>query len=188
MDARTNIKARLPGRHVTEGPERASHSEQVIGLLDLQARGIVIRWSLENAAASSGSTNAALHLPAIAYECRIKLDRRDVTQIFKKTPYIADLKPSGRYVAKDMFEAEAVPLLMKTLLDQGDLHGDCMTVTGRTIAENMASVKENPHQDVMRAADKPITVTYAVVGLQRDLARAATHPGGAEEKQCYADI
>ena len=85
----------------------------------------------------------ALHLPAIAHECGIKFDLFDVAEIFKRTPYIADLKPGGRYVAKDMFEAGGIPLLMKTLLDHGFLHGDCMTVTGRTIAENLAKVKWN---------------------------------------------
>ena len=94
-------------------------------------------------AASGGSTNAALHLPAIAHECGIKFDLFDVAEIFKRTPYIADLKPGGRYVAKDMFEAGGIPLLMKTLLDHGFLHGDCMTVTGRTIAENLATVHWN---------------------------------------------
>ena len=83
-------------------------------------------------AASGGSTNAALHLPAIAHECGIEFDLFDVAEVFKRTPYIADLKPGGRYVAKDMFEAGGIPLLMKTLLDHGYLHGDCMTVTGRT--------------------------------------------------------
>ena len=90
--------------------------------------------ALENAAAvvaaSGGSTNAALHLPAIAHECGIEFDLFDVAEVFKRTPYVADLKPGGRYVAKDMFEAGGVPLLMKTLLDHGFLHGNCMTVTG----------------------------------------------------------
>ena len=97
-------------------------------------------------AASGGSTNAALHLPAIAHECGIEFDLFDVAEVFKKTPYIADLKPGGRYVAKDMFEAGGVPLLMKTLLDHGYLHGDCMTVTGRTIAENLKTgeVEQGP--------------------------------------------
>jgi dihydroxy-acid dehydratase len=81
-----------------------------------------------------------------------------------------DLKPGGRYVAKDMFEVGGIPLLMKTLLDNGHLHGDCLTVTGRTIAENLKSVKWNPHQDVVRPADKPITVTGGVVGLKGNLA------------------
>jgi dihydroxy-acid dehydratase len=142
--------------------------------LNLRPRDIVTKKALENAAAvvaaSGGSTNAALHLPAIAHECGIKFDLFDVAEIFKKTPYIADLKPGGRYVAKDMFEVGGIPLLMKTLLDNGYLHGDCMTVTGRTIAENMASVKWNPQQDVVRPADKPITVTGGVVGLQGNLA------------------
>ena len=80
------------------------------------------------------------------------------------------MKPGGRYVAKDMFEVGGIPLLMKTLLDNGYLHGDCLTVTGRTIAENLKSVKWNPHQDVVRSADKPITVTGGVVGLKGNLA------------------
>src|SRR6201998_2037672 len=131
--------------------------------LNIRPRDIVPRRSLENAAAvvaaSGGSTNAALHLPAIAHECGIKFDLFDVAEIFKKTPYVADLKPGGRYVPKDMFEAGGIPLLMKTLLDNGYMHGDCLTVTGRTIAENLNSVKWNPHQAVVRSADKPITVT-----------------------------
>jgi dihydroxy-acid dehydratase len=141
---------------------------------NLRPRDIVTRKALENAAAtvaaSGGSTNAALHLPAIAHECGIEFTLFDVAEIFKKTPYIADLKPGGRYVAKDWFEAGGVPLLMKTLLDNGFLHGDCMTVTGRTIAENLKSVKWNPDQDVVRPADKPITVTGGVVGLRGNLA------------------
>jgi len=80
------------------------------------------------------------------------------------------LKPGGRYVAKDMFEAGGVPLLMRTLLDHGYLHGDCLTVTGRTIAENMKNVKWNPDQDVVRQADKPLSPTGGVVGLKGNLA------------------
>src|SRR5213083_581837 len=150
--------------------------EQVMDLIkrNLRPRDIVTRKALENAAAavaaSGGSTNAALHLPAIAHECGIKFDLFDVAEVFKRTPYVADLKPGGRYVAKDLFEAGGIPLLMKTLLDGGYLHGDCITVTGRTIAENMKSVKWNPDQDVVRPADKPITVTGGVVGLKGNLA------------------
>ena len=140
----------------------------------LRPRDIVTRKALENAAAvvaaTGGSTNAALHLPAIAHECGIKFDLFDVAEIFKRTPYIADLKPSGRYVAKDMFEAGGVPLLMKTLLDHGYLHGDCITVTGRTIAENLKSVVWNADQDVVRPADKPILATGGVIGLKGNLA------------------
>src|SRR5689334_2144743 len=150
--------------------------EQVMSLIrdNLRPRDIVTRKALENAAAtvaaSGGSTNAALHLPAIAHECGIEFTLFDVAEVFKKTPYIADLKPGGRYVAKDMFEVGGIPLLMKTLLDHGYLHGECMTVTGRTIAENLKGVKWNPDQDVVRPADKPITVTGGVVGLKGNLA------------------
>ncbi|HVL71857.1 MAG TPA: dihydroxy-acid dehydratase [Beijerinckiaceae bacterium] len=150
--------------------------EQIMDLIEkrIRPRDIVTRKALENAAtvvaASGGSTNAALHLPAIAHECGISFDLFDVAEIFKRTPYVADLKPGGRYVAKDMFEVGGIPLLMKTLLDHGFLHGDCITVTGRTIAENLASVQWNPDQDVVRPADKPITPTGGVVGLKGNLA------------------
>jgi dihydroxy-acid dehydratase len=150
--------------------------EKVMELVaaNIRPRDIVTRQALENAAAvvaaSGGSTNAALHLPAIAHECGIEFTLFDVADVFKRTPYIADLKPGGRYVAKDLFEAGGVPLLMKTLLDNGFLHGDCLTVTGRTIAENLAGVKWNGDQDVVRPADKPLSVTGGVVGLKGNLA------------------
>jgi dihydroxy-acid dehydratase len=150
--------------------------EMIMDLIvkNIRPRDIVTRQALENAAAvvaaTGGSTNAALHLPAIAHECGIKFDLFDVAEILKKTPYIADLKPSGRYVAKDMFEAGGVPLLMRTLLDHGFLHGDCLTVTGRTIAENLKAVKWNPDQDVVYPADKPLSPTGGVVGLKGNLA------------------
>jgi dihydroxy-acid dehydratase len=143
-------------------------------LAGIRPRDIVTRKSLENAAAtvaaSGGSTNAALHLPAIAHEAGIEFTLFDVADVFKRTPYIADLKPGGRYVAKDLFEAGGVPLVMKALLDGGYLHGDCMTVTGRTIAENLKSVSWNPDQDVVRAASKPLSPTGGVVGLKGNLA------------------
>ncbi len=152
--------------------------EKVMELIQrrIRPRDIVTREALENAAAvvaaSGGSTNAALHLPAIAHECGIKFDLFDVAEVFKKTPYIADLKPGGRYVAKDLFEAGGVPLLMKTLLDHGFLHGDCATVTGRTVAENMKRVTWNADQDVVRPADNPLSATGGVVGLKGNLAPA----------------
>ncbi|MDX8478008.1 dihydroxy-acid dehydratase [Mesorhizobium sp. VK24D] len=150
--------------------------EKVMELIakNIRPRDIVTRKALENAAtvvsATGGSTNAALHLSAIAHEAGIKFDLFDVAAIFEKTPYIADLKPGGKYVAKDMFEAGGIPLLMKTLLDHGYLHGDCMTVTGRTLAENMEHVSWNESQDVVRPANRPITRTGGVVGLKGNLA------------------
>src|SRR5438309_7565124 len=152
--------------------------EQVLDLIKqgLRPRDIVTRKALENAAAvvaaSGGSTNAALHLPAIANECGVPFDLFDVAEGFKRTPYVADLKPSGRYVAKDLVEAGGVPLLMKTLLDHGFLHGDCATVTGRTVAENMKRVTWNADQDVVRPADNPLLATGGVVGLKGNLAPA----------------
>lgn len=150
--------------------------EKIMELIakNIRPRDIITLKALENAAtvvsATGGSTNAALHLPAIAHEAGIKFDLFDVARIFEKTPYIADLKPGGKYVAKDMFEAGGIPLLMKTLLDHGYLHGDCLTVTGRTLAENMEHVSWNEHQDVVRPANRPITQTGGVVGLKGNLA------------------
>ncbi|MCA0319388.1 MAG: dihydroxy-acid dehydratase [Proteobacteria bacterium] len=154
--------------------------EKVMELIasGIRPRDIVTRKALENAAtvvaASGGSTNAALHLPAMAHEAGIKFDLFDVAEIFKRTPYIADLKPGGKYVAKDMFEAGGIPLLMKALLDGGFMHGDCITVTGRTMAENLEKVRWNPDQDVVYPTSKPITKTGGVVGLKGNLA-----PNGA---------
>jgi dihydroxy-acid dehydratase len=141
---------------------------------NLRPRDIVTKKSMENAAvivaASGGSTNSGLHLPAIAHEAGIDFDLHDMAEIFKRTPYIADLKPGGKYVAKDMYEIGGVPVLMKVLLDGGYLHGDCMTVTGKTIAENLKDVKFPTDQDVIRPLSNPITPTGGVVGLRGNLA------------------
>ena len=154
----------------------AAAGEQVMQLLaaNLRPRDIVTRKAFENAAmtvaATGGSTNAALHLPAMAHEAGIDFDLFDVGEIFKKTPYIGDLKPGGKYVAKDLFEAGGIPLVMKALLDGGYLHGDVMTVTGKTMAENLAKVKFNENQDVIRKTSSPITPTGGVVSLKGNLA------------------
>ena len=157
--------------------EYAYHSGRIVMDLvraNLRPRDILTRKAFENAAtvvaASGGSTNAGLHLPAMASECGIDFDLHDVAEIFKKTPYIADLKPGGRYVARDMFEIGGVPVLMKTLLDGGFLHGDCITVTGKTIAENLADVTFPTNQDVVRTTDAPLSPTGGVVGLRGNLA------------------
>ncbi len=140
----------------------------------IKPRDIVTRKALENAAtivaATGGSTNAALHLPAIANEAGIKFDLMDVAKIFKKTPYLADLKPGGKYVAKDMWLAGGVPMLLKTLYDGGYIHGNCMTVTGKTMKENLKGIKFNPKQKVLRAYNKPLSPDGGVVGLKGNLA------------------
>jgi dihydroxy-acid dehydratase len=141
---------------------------------NIRPRDIVTKKSLENAAvivaATGGSTNAALHLPAIANECGIKFDLMDVAKIFKNTPYLADLKPGGKYVAKDMFEAGGVPIILKTLYEGGFIHGDCLTVTGKTMKENLKSVKFNDNQKVIRRYNNPLSPTGGVVGLRGNLA------------------
>ena len=168
----------------------------------IRPRDIVTRKALENAAvivaATGGSTNAGLHLPAIANEAGIEFDLLDVCEIFKKTPYIADLKPGGKYVAKDMHEVGGVPVLMKTLLDAGYLHGDCLTVSGKSIAENLADVTFPEDQDVIYPATKPITPTGGVVGLTGNLApdgaivkiagmKTLKHTGPARVFECEED-
>jgi len=141
---------------------------------NIRPRDIVTRKSLENAAmvvaASGGSTNAALHLPAMANEAGIKFDLFDVAEIFKKTPYIASMKPGGKYVAKDMWEAGGVPMLMRALLDAGLLHGDQMTVTGKTLAENLKDIAFDPNQKVIVPVSKALSPTGGVVGLKGNLA------------------
>ncbi len=137
-------------------------------------RDICTRAAFENAAAvvaaTGGSTNAGLHLPAMANEAGIDFTLEDVAEIFKKTPYLADLKPGGKYVAKDMAEAGGMPILMRTMLDGGFLHGDCITVTGRTLAENLESVKFDDSQKVIYPVTNPISPTGGVVGLKGSLA------------------
>ena len=168
--------AGAPAPYETRDEYAVASGRQVMELIarNLRPRDIVTRKALENAAtivaASGGSTNAALHLPAIAHECGIEFDLHDVAEIFKKTPYIADMKPGGKYVAKDMFEVGGVPVLMKALLDGGYLHGDCITVTGKTIAENLKDVKFPENQDVVYPVSKALSPTGGVVGLRGNLA------------------
>ncbi len=144
----------------------------------IRPRDIVTRKSLENAAmvvaASGGSTNAGLHLPAIAHEAGIDFNLMDVCEIFKKTPYIADLKPGGKYVSKDLFEIGGVAIIMRELLDGGYMHPDCITVTGQTIAESIAGITFPEGQDIVRRISTPILPTGGVVGLKGSLA-----PNGA---------
>jgi len=141
---------------------------------NIRPRDIVTKKSLENAAtivaATGGSTNAALHLPALANEIGIKFDLMDVAKIFKKTPYLADLKPGGKYVAKDMWKAGGVPMLLKTLLEGGYINGNCLTVTGKTMKENLRKVKFNNKQKVMRKYNNPLSHDGGVVGLKGNLA------------------
>ncbi|APX66361.1 dihydroxy-acid dehydratase [Sphingomonas sp. gentR] len=172
----------LPNSNMMPAPFLDRHGiaeaagEQVMELIarNIRPRDICTREAFENAArvvaATGGSTNAGLHLPAMANEAGIDFDLFDVAEIFKTTPYIADLKPGGRYVAKDMYEAGGVYMLMKTLLAGGFLHGDCITVTGKTLAENIDEVTWNPDQKVIYDVKTPLSPTGGVVGLRGSLA------------------
>src|SRR6266446_5390331 len=154
--------------------EASGHTVMELLRRNLRPRDIVTRQAIENAAmviaAAGGSTNGGLHLPAIANEAGIEFDLHDFGEISKRTPLIGDLKPGGRYVMKDLHDIGGVPVLMKALLEGGYLHGDCMTVTGKTIAENLRDVKFPTGQDVVRPTSKPLAATGGLVVLKGNLA------------------
>ncbi|RUN77756.1 dihydroxy-acid dehydratase [Sphingomonas sp. TF3] len=172
----------LPNSNMMPAPYRGrdeiaiAAGEQVMELIarNIRPRDICTREAFINAArvvaATGGSTNAALHLPAMANEAGIEFDLFDVAEAFKSTPYIADLKPGGKYVAKDMYEAGGVYMLMKTMLEGGFLDGNCLTVTGKTLGENIDQVTWNPDQKVIYDVKTPLSATGGVVGLRGTLA------------------
>jgi dihydroxy-acid dehydratase len=166
----------MPAPYADRAEIAIAAGRQIMTLIErnIRPRDICTRQAFENAArivaATGGSTNAVLHLPAMANEAGIDFDLFDVAEIFKTTPYIADLKPGGKYVAKDMYDAGGVYMLMKTLFDAGFLHGDCMTVTGKTLAENIDEVTWNPDQKVIYPVSNPLSPTGGVVGLKGSLA------------------
>ncbi len=170
------LSSALPAPYLDRDQYAVASGEAVMRLIEqnIRPRDICTRKAFENAAvvvaATGGSTNGALHLPAMAHECGIEFTLKDVAEIAARTPYVADLKPGGRYVAKDMGEAGGVPMLLRTLLDAGLLHGDVMTVTGKTLAENLENVVWRDDQDVIRPASNPLSPTGGVVGLWGSLA------------------
>jgi dihydroxy-acid dehydratase len=161
-------------------PEKAAvgrrAGEQVVDLAkrDIRPRSILTKRAIENAiavvAATGGSTNAVLHLLAIAKEAGIDLSLNDFDRISAKTPLLADLKPSGRFVATDLHAAGGSPLVVKRLIEAGALAGDAPTVTGRTLAEEAANAKETPGQEVVRPIDQPLKPTGGLVILFGNLA------------------
>jgi dihydroxy-acid dehydratase len=172
----------LPGSAGAPAPDqRRDHwavesGKAVVELIrrQLRPRDIVTKDALFNAAAivgaTGGSTNAALHLPAIAHEAGIAFDIHDVAEIMRATPHIADLKPGGKYVALDVFNVGGVPVIIKALLEGGYLRGDAMTVTGRTLAENHREVIVPRDQDVVRPTSDPVSPIGGVVSLKGSLA------------------
>ena len=184
----------LPNSNMAPAPystrDQIAHAAgfQVMELLarNIRPRDICTREAFVNAArivaATGGSTNGALHLPAMAHEAGIDFDLFDVAEAFKTTPYMADLQPGGQFVARDMYDAGGVYMLMKSLLGEGLLFGDCMTVTGKTLGENIEEITWNPDQKVIYPATAPITPTGGVVGLRGTLA-----PDGAIVKVAGMD-
>jgi dihydroxy-acid dehydratase len=154
--------------------EASGHAVMELLRQNIRPRDIVTRKAIENAAtvvaAAGGSTNGGLHIPAIANEAGIDFDLHAFGEICKRTPYIGDLKPGGRYVMKDLHDIGGVPVLMKALLDGGYLHGDCITVTGKTIAENLRNVTVRPAQDVVRPTSAPLSPTGGLMVLKGNLA------------------
>jgi dihydroxy-acid dehydratase len=149
LDARKADEARRCGALVVEAVRQG-----------LSARMVITRESLENAiaavVATGGSTNAVLHLLAVAAEAGVPLEISDFDRISARTPVLADLKPTGRFVATDLQDAGGIPLVLKRLLDAGLLHGDCATVTGRTLAREVEVARERPGQEVVRKMDAPL--------------------------------
>ncbi|MEM7470657.1 MAG: dihydroxy-acid dehydratase [Pseudomonadota bacterium] len=154
---------------------------------NIRARDVVTRKSLENAArvvaCTGGSTNAGLHLPAIAHEAGIEFTLEDVCEIFRDTPYFVDLKPGGQYVAKDLYEAGGVPVVMKELRKAGLIHEDCITATGKTIGETLDEVKGDADGRVIYPIENPLSKTGGVVGLKGNLA-----PDGAIVKVAGMEV
>lgn len=187
--------------------EQCGHAVMQLLERNLRPRDIMTFEAFENAiavaAATGGSTNIALHLPALAHECGVRLTLDDIDRVSRRTPTIADLKPGGRYTAYDLFKVGGIPVVLKVLLDAGLLHGDCLTVTGRTHRENLASVSLPPGQDVVVPAARPLSPTGGLVVLRGNLApeggvikvagvKRLQHRGPARvfnsEEECFAAV
>ena len=177
VDARRDVLARQSGEAVVELIRRG-----------ITTRDIITRESIENAItvimALGGSTNSVLHLPAIAHECGFELELDDFQRISERTPLVADLKPFGEYVMFDLDRVGGVPVVMRMLLDEGLLHGDCLTVTGKTLAENLADINPPaPDGKVVRSFNNPIAATGGITILGGSLA-----PEGAVVKNAGVDV
>ncbi len=166
----------MPAPYESRDQYAEASGQAVMDLLerDIRARDIVTRQSLENAArvvaCTGGSTNAGLHLPAIAHEAGIEFYLDDVCEIFRDTPYFVDLKPGGQYVAKDLYDAGGIPVVMKELRKAGLIHEDCMTATGRSIGEELDMIDREADGKVIYSIDAPLTKTGGVVGLKGNIA------------------
>ncbi|MGR3796268.1 dihydroxy-acid dehydratase [Vannielia sp. SX4] len=166
----------MPAPYESRDQYSEASGRAVMNLIEqnIRARDVVTRKALENAArvvaCTGGSTNAGLHLPAIAHEAGIEFFLNDVCDIFKDTPYFVDLKPGGQYVAKDLYDAGGVPVVMKELRKAGLIHEDCITASGKTIGEELDLIAREADGKVIYPIETPITKTGGVVGLEGNLA------------------
>ena len=169
---------------------------------NLRPREIMTFEAFENAAAivaaTGGSTNAFLHLPAIAHECGIKFTIEDIDRVSRRTPIVADLKPGGRFLAEDVHDAGGIPVIMKSLLDAGLMHGGVMTVTGKTMAENLAGVKVPSDGEVIVPVTRAVRSTGGLAIMKGNLApdgcviktagsKVMSHRGPAKVFECEDD-
>ena len=184
----------MPAPYESRDQYGEASGKAVMTLLEknIRARDVVTLKSLENAArvvaCTGGSTNAGLHLPAIAHEAGIDFFLEDVCEIFRDTPYFVDLKPGGQYVAKDLFDAGGIPVVMKELRKAGLIHEDCVTASGRSIGEELDLIEREADGKVIYPIDTPITKTGGVVGLKGNLAPAGAIvkvAGISEENQVF---
>ncbi len=166
----------MPAPYESRAQYGEASGRAVMALIEknIRARDIVTRKSLENAArvvaCTGGSTNAGLHLPAIAHEAGIDFDLGDVCDIFHDTPYFVDLKPGGAYVAKDLYEVGGLPVVMKELRRAGLIHEDCITASGNSVGEEIDKVTLEADGKVIYPVETPITKTGGVVGLKGNIA------------------
>ncbi|MEO1000677.1 MAG: dihydroxy-acid dehydratase, partial [Pseudomonadota bacterium] len=168
--------AGAPAPYESRDAYAEASGQAVMALLEknIRARDVVTRKSLENAArvvaCTGGSTNAGLHLPAIAHEAGIEFTLQDVCEIFRDTPYFVDLKPGGQFVAKDLYEVGGVPVVLKELKKAGLLHEDCITASGESIGEALDRIAGEADGRVIHPIETPLSKTGGVVGLSGNLA------------------
>jgi len=166
----------MPAPYESRDQYSEASGQAVMNLLErnIRARDVVTRQSLENAArvvaCTGGSTNAGLHLPAIAHEAGIEFFLEDVCEIFRDTPYFVDLKPGGAYVAKDLYDAGGIPVVMKELRKAGLIHENCMTATGREMGDELDRIDRDADGRVIYPIETPLSKTGGVVGLKGNLA------------------
>ncbi|MGR3572753.1 dihydroxy-acid dehydratase [Brevirhabdus sp.] len=165
-----------PAPYESRDQYAAASGEAVMNLIgkNIRARDICTREAFENAArvvaCTGGSTNAGLHLPAMAHEAGIDFFLDDVCEIFRDTPYFVDLKPGGQFVAKDLYDAGGLPVVMKELRKAGLVHVDCMTASGYSIGEELDKIDREADGRVIHAIATPLTATGGVVGLKGNVA------------------